>query len=966
MKTMKIVFVLFSAVAAVMLGGCDAIPRGETSSRAAVFPLRVSANGRHLIDAAGRPFLLHGDAAWSLLLQLTKEEAEDYLENRRQKGVNSIIVNLIDIKYADGAPSNRAGDTPFTSPRDFATPNEAYFAHADAVLRKADEKGILVVLNPCYTGWGQPGTSRVDGWVEAILANGPTGCRNYGRFLGKRYGGFPNIIWQAGGDQAPKPGSALERNWLEMLLGIKEHAPSHLWTAHWERPSTARDQPAFAPYMTIDNIYSGGRTYIQALRAYNRPIPAPVFLNEAHYEGYGLTAYSKPEDEAPQMMRAQAYWTLLSGATGHHFGSHFVLPFGWTGMPAKYRTRSWREGMESQGSREMVFVKRLFESRAWHELVPDQDHSVVTKGCGTFGKDDRVPGGDYVTAARTSDGKLVMAYVPSTGTGTRTITVDMARLSNPARARWYNPTNGAFTPIPGSPFANRGEREFTTPGDNGTGTGDWTLVIETAASTARPAGGDSPPARADAPAGKATNGPLRIHPTNPRYFADASGQAVYLTGSHPWDNLQDMGATNPPPAFDFDGYLAFLAKHGHNFVRLWRFELTKDSVGPPNNPPRSFIAQHPWKRVGPENARDGLPRFDLTRWDDVHFERLRSRVQAAGARGVYVSIMLFEGWCLRTRPSQWANHPMNAANNLNGINGDPDADGLGLEVQMLKIPAITEVQRAYIRKVVDTVNDLDNVLYEISNESLYHPDILAWQLAMVRSVNEYQARKPRQHPVGMTNLVAGPQREKTASNDALFASTADWVSPGLTVYGPGDPYSVNPPATTGRKVEILDTDHTWNNPAMTRISQQRADHAWVWKSFLRGYNPIYMDPLDLTQPDGVLPYAKGNAYAIVLARPAMGHTRAYAERVNLAAMTPRNDLASTEYCLANPGNEYLVYLPDSGEVTVDLSAATGAMTVEWFNPRTAEKRAGERVGGGAKRQFQAPFPGDAVLHLSAK
>ena len=468
------------------------------------------------------------------------------------------------------------------------------------------------------------------------------------------------------------------------------------------------------------------------------------------------------------------------------------------------------------------------------------------------------------------------------------------------------------------------------------------------------------------------SGPLRVHPANPRYFTDGTKQAdgtlkaVYLTGSHPWNNLQDMGAINPPPEFDFGTYLDFLDRHGHNFVRLWRFELTKDTVGPPSDPPRDFIAQHPWKRTGPGLALDGMPKFDFEQWDAVHFERLRSRVRAAGARRVYVAIMLFEGWCLRTRPSQWANHPMNAANNINGIDGDPDGDGKGLEVQMLKVPAITELQRAYIRKVVDTVNDFDNVLYEISNESLYHPDILAWQREMVRYVDEYQARKPRQHPVGMTCLVAGNQKEKIAANDALVASAVSWVSPGVTVWGPADPYSSDPPATTGKKVVILDSDHTWNNPAMTRTSQQRADHAWVWKSFLRGYNPIYMDPLDLAQPDGVMTYAKNNAYAIVLARPAMGHTRAYAERVNLAAMTPRNDLASTEYCLANPGSEYVVYLPAGGEASVDLTAARGAIAVEWFNPRTAETRAGEKMTGGAKRQFQAPFTGDAVLYLRAE
>ncbi|MEQ1824969.1 MAG: DUF6298 domain-containing protein [Pirellula sp.] len=465
---------------------------------------------------------------------------------------------------------------------------------------------------------------------------------------------------------------------------------------------------------------------------------------------------------------------------------------------------------------------------------------------------------------------------------------------------------------------------------------------------------------------KLASGPLRVHPTNPRYFTDGSGKAVYLTGSHPWQNFQDMGVTQPPAEFDFDAYLAFLGKHGHNFIRLWRYELTEWTGWNEKQPPVRYTMQHPWKRTGPGTALDGLPKFDFAQWDDSYFERLRSRVQAAQRRGIYVSIMLFEGWCLRIQPSSWSGHPLNAANNVNGINGDVDNDGQGLEVQMLKVPAITELQKAYIRRVIDTVNNLDNVLYEISNESLYTPEILKWQTEMVNYINKYQAGKPKQHAVGITNLVALNNQGKIASNESIIATSADWVSPGVTIWGPRDPYSINPPATTGKKVEILDSDHTWNNACMTRTSELRADHAWVWKSFLRGYNPIYMDPLDLSQPDGVMEYAKANAYAIVLARPAMGHTRAYAERMNLAAMTPRDDLASTQYCLANPGKEYLIYLPDGGEVTVDLVAAKAPLAAEWFNPRTGERRAGNIVDGGAKRPFKAPLAGDAVLYLRSE
>ncbi len=406
------------------------------------------------------------------MVQLTKEETEAYLENRRQKGFNSVLVLLIVAYLSDNPPMNKNGDAPFTTPNDFSAPNEAYFTHVEWVIQKAREKGILLILNPCVTGTA----SNKVGFKKAIVANGATKCRNYGRYIGNRFKDHPSIIWQAVGDQTPPASSDMESNWLEILQAIKEVAPDQMWTAHYTRSTTARDQPAFAPYMDLDNAYGRNRSYIQTLRAYNRAGPKPTFYNEGYYEdtGFGGSKVGKPP-----LLRAQAYWALLSGATGQIFGSDHIWPFGgpFSGPEGNQRW-DWRAGMDRQGSREMVHVKKLFEGRAWHELVPDQDHSVITSGYGTFGKDDRTPGGDYVTAAHTSDGSLVMAYVPSTGIEPRTITVNMAKLSGAAQARWFNPTDGNYRAIAGSPFANDGSREFTTPGDNGTGTNDWVLVLE--------------------------------------------------------------------------------------------------------------------------------------------------------------------------------------------------------------------------------------------------------------------------------------------------------------------------------------------------------------------------------------------------------------------------------------------------------------------------------------------------------
>jgi len=445
-------------------------------------------------------------------------------------------------------------------------------------------------------------------------------------------------------------------------------------------------------------------------------------------------------------------------------------------------------------------------------------------------------------------------------------------------------------------------------------------------------------------------GPLRVHPTNPRYFTDGtkhpdgSPRAVYLTGSHTWNNLIDMRRDEKSPPFDFDAYLNFLERHGHNFIRLWAWDSSTWDTRANGDLGKDFIHECgplPWPRTGPGNARDGKPKFDLTKFDPAYFERLRNRVSAAGKRGIYVSVMLFEGWGLmhgnRRRGTKdawaWHTHPFHADNNTSGINGDVDGDGFTGEVHRLASAKVNALQAAYIRKVVDTVNDLDNVLYEVINEGGQKD----WDWWVVKTIHDYERTKPEQHPVGIT----GHGAEKLPS---MVASPAEWISPGRV-----DGFGENPPEWDGKKVSLLDTDHIWG---------VGGNAAWVWKSFLRGHNPIFMDPYD----GGVLGKPSDPRWEPV--RVAMGQTRRLAEGVNLAALTPQPKLSSSGYCLANPEKEYLVYLPQGGSVTVDLSAAKDKFAAEWFDPAHDKSGAVGSVMGGGRRELQAPFAGAAVLRLT--
>ena len=439
-------------------------------------------------------------------------------------------------------------------------------------------------------------------------------------------------------------------------------------------------------------------------------------------------------------------------------------------------------------------------------------------------------------------------------------------------------------------------------------------------------------------------GPLRPHGMNPRYFADGDGNPVCLTGSHTWANLQDFSATDPPEAFDFAGYLDFLQQHHHNFIRLWRWEPARTTL--PQGGVR-FAIPHPWARLGPGLAPDGKPKFDLHQFDETYFERLRERVMAARDRGIYVSIMLFEGWALSG--TSFDGHPFHVDYNLQGIDGDADKDGKGLEIQMLVTERVTAIQEAYVRKVIDTVNDLHNVLYEISNESrLLAPEVSSkdWQYHFIRFIKQYESNKPFRHPVGMTSQGYGGGDDSAL----LLDSPADWISPNPDEHA----YKTDPPAADGKKVILIDTDHLWGIGG---------DSDWVWKSFFRGLNPVWMDPYDRAETPWGPRLPEGTADV----RIALGLVQTLAARIRLDRLTPHGELASSGYCLADPGHAYVVYLPATHQgITIDLSAAKGSLNAEWLNLADSQFHSAHSVEAGGEITLTPPEfdpKSGAILHL---
>lgn len=462
-------------------------------------------------------------------------------------------------------------------------------------------------------------------------------------------------------------------------------------------------------------------------------------------------------------------------------------------------------------------------------------------------------------------------------------------------------------------------------------------------------------------------GPLVVSKANPRYFSvkDSGGheRAVYLTGSHIWNNFHDgLGPGKEvmpevPEQNDFAAYLKFLKDRNHNFIRLWRWEQVKSNAGMADF--HLNMSPQPWPRSGGGKAKDGKPKFDLSKFNDDYFERLRSRVIAAGEQGMYVAVMLFEGWGLHLSPApdNVEGHPFHAGNNVNGISLTSILDH-----QVLPLPEpIRKLQEAYMKKVLDTLHDLPNVLYEVSNESsgggkvgqdfadiLNLPELpdwgdsTEWQYWVIDFVKNYEKEKGYEHrPMGMT--MQFPVEDTTKFNEPLLKSAADWISPGyddeifadgghpMSPDSPPSHWYDNPPVADGKKIIISDTDH---------YAPSQGDAMWAWKSFMRGHHPILMDygAMDVAHPEKTAPGAPPfETYEP--ARFAMGDTLRFAERMHLIEMEPRDDLSSTTYTLAKPGKEYLVLQPSESADSFTLKADPGTYEVEWFSVtgRTTKK-----------------------------
>lgn len=438
---------------------------------------------------------------------------------------------------------------------------------------------------------------------------------------------------------------------------------------------------------------------------------------------------------------------------------------------------------------------------------------------------------------------------------------------------------------------------------------------------------------------------LTVHPKNPRYFTDGSGKAIYLGGHQIFVDLQDNSFNkefirNKERTLDWDRYVGFLKAHDLNYLRNWVIWSTGSGSMAPINKALAFPM--PYKRVkGHGKAKDGKDKFDLFQFDEVFFQRMRKRCEDLQRCGIYVSIMLFEVYgfldgeaCGNPKQTLWDGNVFNKSNNINGIHVDYDGNGKGIEFFYTQEKRILQLQKEYVKKVIDTVNHLDNIFYEIANE-LYAPQ---WQYKMIEFIKQYEETKHKQHLVllsagGRTSNGGWKQmgREAVVNSPAdCFAVAGSWQS--------GRYRRKDPPANNSGKPGIVDMDH---------VAPGSHDVEFIWSAFTRGYHfNLYDKPFES-------PEAESPEWECI--RHNLKKTVEYAKKLDLASVSPTGNLASTGFCLAKPGYQYVVYQPEDALFTVSGLRSGTLYYYEWYNTKQSKVVSSGRVRpSGPKETFTPP------------
>jgi hypothetical protein len=465
-------------------------------------------------------------------------------------------------------------------------------------------------------------------------------------------------------------------------------------------------------------------------------------------------------------------------------------------------------------------------------------------------------------------------------------------------------------------------------------------------------------------AGMEAGEPIRLHPENPHYFLFRGKPTVLVTSAEHYGAVLNG-------RFDYLKYLDTLAADGMNMTRVFMgayrelpgdFNIARNTLAPAFG---DFVA--PWARSSTGGARDGLNKFDLTKWNDAYFRRLRDFAAQAGRRGIVVEVTLF---CPYYQERMWEHSPLHEANNVNGVGKMARA-----EVYKLGHPEMLQAQEGLVRKVLEELREFDNVYYEICNEPYAGRVASEWQRHISGVIVETEKKLGVQHLIAQN--IANNTQKITDPDPNVGLFNFHYARPPAAVE---ENYGLN------KAIGLDETGFDGTGDAVYRIqawdflAAGGAHYNNLDYSFTVGHEDGTFEPPGTTPGWG----SKG------LRRQLRG-LRQFLEGFDLVKMRPSNGVIGggvpegmSARALVEPGKAWAIYVHGgkvlkgyrpqyvvlSGRQKLELRVAlpAGRYKARWWNPRSGEPGVWEGFGhdGGLKALASPEIAEDAAVEIRVR
>lgn len=434
------------------------------------------------------------------------------------------------------------------------------------------------------------------------------------------------------------------------------------------------------------------------------------------------------------------------------------------------------------------------------------------------------------------------------------------------------------------------------------------------------------------------------------HWLEFRGRKVLLVGDSVTQGWQELGMD-----FDQKAYIDALSARGINLLMLWSYiGIVNQKI----DPRIGYDAPEVWPWINIERG------FDLNRFNDLYFNRLRSLVEYANTKDIVVLITVHDGW----PKTRFKGHPFNIEKGgpLKDRSQYVELADYDNEMPPTLNPAWSRRQKnqyfleRFCDRLSHTLIDLSNVMYEIFNEGEWYnqKDLRAFQ---VHFLNFFKARTTSPIVVN-DDHVGGEDFQEEPRVDVISLHKPNWN------------------AGTSARASFVHFA-----PKFGRLSAK----PYLFSEPVPGYmgNPSEHDGLMrlmwgtalgragfVVQNDASFGFAPKAAIVnqavnrdIVL--DLEGHLSRFfnASEIDFGAMEPDGGLASSGVVLAKAKSEYVVYSESGVNFTVDLSDSAETFIARFYSPRTGTFQPSFSVtGGSAFKTFRKPDNGDWVLHLISK